>query len=424
MRRLAWVGLSAWVGMTMVLPAAAEAPPSTSLTLKGVIQQALEHNPQIVAARAGWEVSTEEIPQVRSLDDPSLYTMFWAVPHDTPNPFSAREVWLGIKQRFPYPGKLDLKGRMADTSAEMARQRYLSVKEEIIRQVRKAYFDLYLLYKEIEIAGKHLNLAREFAQIAEAKYATGTGTQGNVLKGLVEVADLANRIEILEQRRRTAEARLKALLDQEPGTSLGRPAEFALVPLVQTLEELQGMALKNRSERRATELAIDRSEQAIALARREYYPDFMADFAYWNVRDMPNRWMLMVEAKVPVAFWSKGRRDARVRQAQAEKRSWEASLKDLDNQILYAVEEAYAGLEIAADKVGLYQQTVLPQARQAVEALRIAYQTDQESFLSLVDSERRLHAFELEYHRARIDHEKSLADLERAVGAKLRPQEE
>jgi len=384
----------------------------------------MTHNPQVAAARMRWEASTEEAPQRRALDAPNLYTMFWAVPHDTPNPFSAREVWLGVKQRLPYPGKRDLRGRIADTSAEMARQRYLVVKEEVTHQVRKVYFELYMVYKEIEINGRHLDLAREFAQIAESKYATGTGSQGNVLKALVEVADQANQIEILNRRRQTTEARLNTLMNRASRTPPGRPEELVIVPLVQRLEELQQIALINRSERRATELAIVRSEVVGDLARRDYYPDFMTDFSYWNVRDRQNRWMLMVEANIPIAFWSRGKHDARVRQAATEKRAWEASLQELDNQILFAVEDAFANLEIAAVDIRLYQKTIMLQAQQAVEALRIAYQTDQESLLSLLDSERRLHQFELKYHRSRIDYEKSLADLERAVGIPLRSQEE
>ena len=423
MRRILWI--AGYVLWELIRPVPATAEPSASppLTLEWAIEQALIHNPQIAAARARWQASTEEAPQRRALDAPSIYTMFWAVPHDTPNPFSAREVWLGIKQRLPYPGKLDLKGRIADASAEMARQRYLSVEEEVTHQVRKAYFDLYIIYKEVEINDRHLDLAREFAQIAESKYATGTGSQGNVLKALVEVAYLANQIEVLNRRRQTGEVRLNILMDREPRTPPGRPAEFALVPLVQTLDELQQIALTNRSERRTVELAIVRSEVVGDLARRDYYPDFMTDFSYWNVRDQQNRWMLMLEANIPIAFWSRGKHDARVLQAEAEKKAWEASLKELDNQILYAVEHAFADLEIATAHIRLYQKTILLQAEQAVEALRIAYQTDQESLLNLVDSERRLHQFELDYHRARIDYEKSLADLERAVGIPLRSQE-
>ena len=132
----------------------------------------------------------------------------------------------------------------------------------------------------------------------------------------------------------------------------------------------------------------------------------------------------MQQGRLPLAFWSRGRYDARTRQARLEKRATEAFLQQLDNQIQLAVEEAYTELEVSVGDINLYEQTILPQARQAVDALRAAYQTDQTTFLSLIDSERRLLQFDLAYQRARVAHEQSMADLERAVGAPLHFNEE
>lgn len=411
-----------WMGSTTT--ASAQMDQSTELTLTWIEQQARSRNPQIIAARADREAAQEQAPQARSLDAPSLYTMFWAVPDDTPNPGSAREIWLGAKQVFPYPGKLDLRGRVAETAALIAGQRQASVEAEVVRQARRLYFDLYFDYKQIEITQSHLDLAREFEQIAEARYENGAGGQADVLKALVEIADLGNRVRVLERNLRPAKARLNALLDRDSDAELGRPAEFILAPTPPPLDTLQRRALAHRSERRAAELAVDRSQVRVELAEREYYPDFMTDFSYWNVRDRPNRWMLMVEARLPLAFWSRGRYDARTRQAQAEKKGNAADLQQLDNQILLEVEEAFAALEVSTGDVSLYEHTILPQARQAVDALRAAYQTDQTTFLNLIDSERRLLQFDLAFQRARVAREQSVADLERAVGAPLHSEEE
>ena len=155
------------------------------------------------------------------------------------------------------------------------------------------------------------------------------------------------------------------------------------------------------------------------LAKRSYYPDFMTDFSYWNVRNSRNRWMLMVEAKIPIAFWSRGRYDARARQAAVEKQAWLSELGELRNQVLFEIEEALVEVRIAQSNADLYRRTIIPQARLAVDALRASYETDRASFFSLVDSERTLLRFELAYYRALVESEKGIANLERAVGASL-----
>ena len=410
---------AALIAASCAVPVAAESP--TRLSLQWAIDTAVAGNRSIAAARSRWAAAVEEVPQAGSLDDPSIYTMFWAVPDDTPNPFAAREVWLGLKQRFPYPGKLALRSGVAGEVANVAKQRSISAEAEVVRQVKQAFYDLYLVAREAEITTRHLELAREFSRIAEAKYTTGIGAQGNVLKAVVEIADLSNQLLILGQRRRTAAARLNALLNREPDAMLGAPEEFALSAVPQTQDELRLAALANRSELRGARAAISGSAVAIDLARREFYPDFMTDFSYWNVRDRGNRWMLMVEAKMPLAFWSKGKHEARLRQAESERRTLEAAQEELEREIAFAVEDAFVRVQVAGQNAELYERVIIPEARQAVQAVQAGYQTDREDFLNLVDSQRALLRFELDYHRARVSHEKSFADLERAVGAELHP---
>ena len=145
--------LTGLLGITVLYGAAAYGNSKTPgpLTLEWVVEQAKAQSPKIAVSRAKWEASIEEIPQVSSLGDPSLYTMFHAVPHNTTNPFSAREIWLGIKQRFPYPGKLSLKGEIASKTADVAYEGLQVAEEEGVYQAKKAYFDLYLIHKEQKI---------------------------------------------------------------------------------------------------------------------------------------------------------------------------------------------------------------------------------------------------------------------------------
>ena len=405
------------LGLFFVMPISIQA--SDPITLEWVIGEVLHNNPRIVAAQTRWEAMQEEAPQARSWDDPSFYTMFWAVPHDTPNPFSARETWFGIKQRFPYPGKLKLRGQVAQQTATMAEHGYLIVQENLIQKVKVAYYDLFLIDREIEITQKHLEFMREFVQIAESRYATGAVSQGDVLKAQVEVFDLGNRVLVLAQRRQIGVAKLNTLMDRAPETELGSLAGFSIRPVGYSLEVLKQMAIENRPELKAATLAIERNETAKALAQKAYYPDFMVDFSYWNVRNNTNRWMLMVEAKVPIAFWSKGKHDARLRQVEMEKRVWQADYEDIKNQVLYAVEEAFVNVQVAWNNVDLYQDVIIPQAQQTVETIKTNYETNRATFLNLVDSERTLLRFELDYYKALVAFEKGQADLERAVGTAL-----
>ena len=67
----------------------------------------------------------------------------------------------------------------------------------------------------------------------------------------------------------------------------------------------------------------------------------------------------------------------------------------------------------------LYDTGILPQARQTFEASLSAYQVGDVDFLSLLDSLMTLYRYEIDYHRAVSDYQRSLAGLEAAAGVSL-----
>ena len=69
--------------------------------------------------------------------------------------------------------------------------------------------------------------------------------------------------------------------------------------------------------------------------------------------------------------------------------------------------------------VDLYSTTVLPQAQQTRDAALAGYRTGRADFLDLIDADRAVITYQLEYFRALVDLEQQLATLERVVGAEL-----
>jgi outer membrane protein TolC len=69
--------------------------------------------------------------------------------------------------------------------------------------------------------------------------------------------------------------------------------------------------------------------------------------------------------------------------------------------------------------VELYRTTLLPQAEQSLRVAEAAYQSDRIDFLNLLDSDRTLVDFRLEYFRNLAEYGKNVAHLERALGVDL-----
>lgn len=412
---LALIGLLAWPAAARALAAGEEA--QSLLTLSSLIEEAIRNNPEIRSMRHRWDAAHQEIPQARALEDPQLSITQWEIPSNL-NIGDADQTWYGISQSFPFPGKLSLRGQISAKAADAVEQGYLAKVREVVAAVKSVYYQLFLVHKTIDLHLEHQALLDEFIQIAQQKYALGQVSQQDLLKAEVELSKLHNSLLVVEQEKVSAQAEINSLLNRPPEMSLGKPEELAYHPFHLALEDLRQQALQERPELKAAALMMEKSEQAKALARKNYLPDFMIEVSYWDVHTGANKWMAVGKINLPWIFMSKY--NARVRQTVAEESQARSDYAAMRNQTLFRLRDLFTKARTAEQLIEVYQSGVLPQAEQSLEAARIGYQAGRVDFLNLIDSERSLRDFQLEYYTALAKFEQAIAELERAVGAELR----
>ena len=391
---------------------------ASGLKLDTLIQEALEKNPAIQGARARWEAQEARIDQVTALDDPELGFDTWNIPSDLD--LSGTRNWIFfLRQRFPFPGTLSLRGEAAGATALQTREEYEAIIREIIAEVKIAYDSLYLAHKAIEVTQENVDILRRFEQIAQVKYATGAVSQQDVLKTQVELARLANDLVTLEQVLRTSQARLNTLLNRAPRSPMGRPDELVLIDLPEDLESLRTLALQHRPELKATQAAITRTRQEIALAKKKFYPDFQVGVKRFQNQGIPqpNGWGVSASINIPWFFHRK--HDQRLIEAEYQLSRREALHEALENHTRFSVEDLLVKIETAGRLANLYQTSVLSQAEQAVQSANIGYRADRVDFLNLLESQRRLEAFKLDYYRALAMQNQGVARLEQVLGIGL-----
>jgi outer membrane protein, heavy metal efflux system len=261
---------------------------------------------------------------------------------------------------------------------------------------------------------------KEFFEIANARFRAAKGAQVDVMKSSVELSKLSNDLPVLEQQLQSANAKLNLLMNRLPQAPLGFPMEPAAKPgEKQTLETLQEMALRNRPELQALAAEIAKSQTASALVQKQSYPDFnvmVERFQNFGARDGFGG---MVSMSLPFSFWTKPKYDAAVREAQANLESVKAAYQMQENQVRFEVRDLTAKIEAAEKLITLYKTTVIPQAQQTLESARIGYKAAKVEFLTLLDAERALKDFRLDYYRAVTMLGQRMAELERAIGAAL-----
>jgi len=393
-----------------------EGPP---LSLTTAVGEALSRNPTLIALRRQFDAARQRPAQERFLMPPSFEAQIWQWPVTTLNPRNTNMYMFTAQQELPGRGKRALRADVAEKDAEIASAEIAVGAREVINEVTRAYAELAIARRAIDIHLASVDLLRQFADASTIKYAAGRTPQQDVLKAVVEVSRLHEDLVMHEETAATAAARLNTLLDRDPQTPIGPLAEPREEIVLPASEELQRLALDHQPELRAAQLGVERTQAALAVVNREYKPDFFVGGGYMLMPREAGAWTASVGMTWPNAPWSRGRLDARKAEAMAEIAAAAANARAVERQLRLHVHEAYIRANAATQRASLLRTTLLPQSEQTLEVSRIAYQADRVDFLALMDNQRALLDAQLNYYRALSDRELALADLARAVGTDI-----
>lgn len=391
--------------------------------LNDLVTEALEQNPEIKAMQRGFDMMRARVPQAKALPEPMLSYGYAGnaplPPFDIQkgDPTSART--LSVTQELPFPGKLAIKGKMANVAAEAEWWNYEQVRLNIVAEVKDAYYDLYYIQKAIETISRNQELLEKFAKIAEASYSVGKGIQQDVLKAQVEVSKLVDQLTVLEQRKQTAEARINSLLFRDPETPVGRPEEIQPRDFTYSLTDLRETALTNYPLLKAQRRRIDREQYGVELAQKEFYPDFNVGFTYFNRPGLPEMYAVNVGVKIPLYFWQKQR--PAVAEAAAGAATEKLRLENATTLLFFRIKDRYLAATTAQRLVKLYGTTIIPQSSLSLESAISGYEVGKVDFLTLLDNLVTLLNYELSYYEQLSNQEKAIAALEPFVGVNLRP---
>ena len=391
---------------------------TNTLALRPLVEEALDRNPEVAAFREQVKAMQERIPQARALDDPEVKIQLWNTP-ETLDVTSTQRTIYGLAQRFPFPGVLSQQENVAAREADQATQRLAAKEREITEAVKGAFYELFYAHKALEIHHEQIALLKQFFRIANAKFRVGKGTQVDVLQAQVELAKLFQRLPVLEQRRQTAQARLNTLLNRAPTEPLGVPQDPPHHRAPLKVKDIEAHALRQRPELREADLVVEQFESATKLARLQYYPHMRVELQRWQNHNTDDGFGGNVTLNIPFSFWTKPKYDAGVREATARVRVARSKRHLLENATRFRIRDLVARIEATERIVELYTTTVLPQARQMLKAANAGYRTDRTDFFDLIDAERALMTYQLEYVRALVDREQQVASLERVSGVEF-----
>ena len=371
-----------------IAPAAEPATPDdASAEVAALVEEALQKNPELIAARQEATASAARVSPAGALPDPMVtvgYENDGAAPSLGTEPMT--RLAFAAQQAFPFPGKLGLAREVARADAARAGTRPERVALALAAGVKRAYADLLEAREEIRLVDEQLETWRAIEAVIRARYAAGMGTQQDILRAQSE------RTRLLQQRLRDeasesrALATLRGLLFRAaaaPIPTAGR-LQAGRLPAVPAPADILTRAFEATPELKDAIFAKERAKLSAELARRNLRPDFVASAAYMNRGGLPLMWSAAVGVSIPL--WARERQRPLIVEAESLFESASARETSLRRQIQALTEERLIRIDSLAAEAKLDAEGILVQDRLSVDAALSSYRTGSVPFVTVLEA--------------------------------------
>ncbi|MGH9689704.1 MAG: TolC family protein [Candidatus Acidiferrales bacterium] len=396
----------------------------TRIPLQGLLNEAERSNPQIRAARQGWQAAKQVPSQVSTLPDPQFQVQQFSV--GSPRPFAGYTnsnfayFGFGVSQDIPYPGKLQLRGEIAKRDADVIEQQYEAVRRSVLAEVKAVYFQLAYLSTTLGILDGDGALLKQVEQSAEAQYRAGLGNQQDVIQAQLEQTKLLEEVTHHHLGMGKLEAALKQLLNRSQDSPDIEPSEPSETPLAQTYDDLLAATKTQNPDIAAAQKIVDRQALQVDLARKDFYPDFNIQYMWQRTDPAQYRAYYMLTFGVRVPIYLGRRQRPELAEAEAERLRATNEYEVQSQQVASELRAQYVTVQQTANLLTIYHEGLGPQSRAEFQAGLAAYQNDREDFQTLLAAFLDVLHLDEEYWQNVAEYETAIARIEQLTGLSLR----
>ncbi|NGX42745.1 MAG: hypothetical protein K940chlam7_01032 [Chlamydiae bacterium] len=394
-------------------------PLPNQTSLSSYIRQALENNSELEAAFYDWQSNLYETIASDTLPDPKLSYGHYIQEVETR--VGPQKNSVGIHQTIPWLGKLTNRKKLARKKSLIAEQKLYVLTAKLIRKLKDSFYSYYFLDRSIQIGKENIVLVDLLEKVAQRQVQVG-GSSADAIQAQIEINKLYDDVEALWKNEHSLIAKIFAILNASPKPNLPLPTDLFANPLhistSLTIEELQW---KNPTLILLS-LQAEKEKANYKLVYQDRYPDVTIGVDWIEtgraIAPTPDNGKDPVVAKVSlnVPIWFSTYK-ARENAAKSQVVSAREMLNQKSQEIVADYEDIIQKYQDAERRIILYRDTLLPQAEQALSILTTSYKTGKTEFDRVLESQRVLLRFQLEYERALVDQAKAVDAYEELIGA-------
>lgn len=385
--------------------------------------EALRHHPGLEASFEAWRQAVLRVSSTKQLPAPQLtFGVFLLSVETRVGPQLGR---VGLRQAFPWPGKL-FAGADAATARALAAQFSFEAKAlSVTEHVAVAYWSLWEVRQAKRVHTEHLVLMRGIADAVRGRLVTGFTSVADVQQIDLGIARLEDMVRGLDEKESIAAAQLRmaAGLDVDASVPTQETSPDFALPAAGD-DELRQFAHDHPSlqtwDARAS--AADASAQ---VAESKLYPSFSvgADWIITGASPMPgvadsDKDAIMLGGGISVPVWN-WLLDNDAAAARADARQQRAMRHGAQLNTDARLTQTLARLRDAYRRKAVYADVLIPQAEATTQAILGAFSTGKATVAQALLAQRDVLELRILHDAAVAQHARAWAQLQNLVGQEL-----
>ena len=392
----------------------------TPTSLRELILEAEQKNPQIAASFRAWQASRNVPKQVSALPETQVSVQQFSV--GSPRPFAGYSnsdfayIGFGASQDIPYPGKRQLRARVAEHEADSMEAQTDSVRRTIVGNLKVVYFRLAYIQQTLGVLQRSDELLNQMQEATEARYRVGQGNQQDVLKAQLQHTKILQEIAHHHQEEGLLEAQIKQVLGRPQESADIVAATLTVRGLPYSAAELLQKAREQNPDVHSKQASMRQQDAQVELAHKEFRPDFNVGYTYeHNASQFKDYYMASFSVRLP----NRGRQRAALAEAEQNQERARQELDSESQRVLSEVEQQFVRAKTSEERLKIYSDGLVPQSEATFQSALSAYQSNRQDFESLLSGFLDVSNLDLEYRNELVEHESALAELERLTGVDL-----
>ncbi len=391
------------------------------LTLEQCLEIALEKHPDLKSAEATIEIKDSGVAQGETAWNPEVaLSSSYKRRSATNDGYDSYSSSVTVSQLITDWGKTKSQVAVAELELEASRYDYDDTVQDLIYNVKEAYFDLLRAMKEEEVAREAVKMYDHHLEQARAYYEVGKVSKIDVTTAEVDLSNANLDLIKTQTSVKTARAALSNSLGYPDAPPYEIEDMLSWEKMELNREDVLKSAMMTRPNLRSLEIQEKQAQETVGLSEKDSSPTLSANAGYsWGDEHFTGDDELYVGISFEVSIYDGGLRKEKVRQARAELEKSSADLESFKQDLILEVDRAFLEVQDSAEAIQTAGK-IVDQAKENLELANGRYEVGAGSPVEVTDATENYLDARNTYYSSLYDYRSALAALEKAIGGRLK----